>query len=70
MQLLVGDRLGREAAELDVGAAAAVEGAVLWERVEVGEGAVLRDAYVGSGARSLVLFAVRANRSRANESMS
>jgi NDP-sugar pyrophosphorylase family protein len=32
-------------------AAAAVEGAVLWERVEVGEGAALRDCIVGAGVR-------------------
>ena len=34
-----------------VGASAAVEGAVLWERVRVGEGAVLRDCVVGAGAQ-------------------
>ena len=34
-----------------VGAAAAVEGAVLWERVSVGAGAVLRDCIIGAGVR-------------------
>ena len=35
----------------EVGAGAVVEGAVLWERVSVGSGAVLRDCIVGAGAR-------------------
>jgi NDP-sugar pyrophosphorylase family protein len=34
-----------------VGAAAAVTGALLWERVEVGAGAQLQDCIVGAGAR-------------------
>ena len=34
-----------------VGADAVVEGATLWDRVEVGTGAVLRDCIVASGAR-------------------
>lgn len=33
-----------------IGAGARVEGAILWERVEVGEGAVLRDCIVGADA--------------------
>ena len=34
-----------------VGAGAVVEGAVLWERVSIGSGAVLRDCIVGAGVR-------------------
>ena len=34
-----------------IGPAASVTGAVLWERVSVGAGAVLRDCVVGAGAR-------------------
>ena len=34
-----------------IGADATVEGAILWDNVEVGPGAVLRDAIVGAGAR-------------------
>lgn len=34
-----------------VGRGASIEGAMLWERVEVGDGAVLRDCIVASGAR-------------------
>jgi NDP-sugar pyrophosphorylase family protein len=34
-----------------IGAGARVEGAVLWERVEVGPGAVLRDCVVGADVR-------------------
>jgi NDP-sugar pyrophosphorylase family protein len=38
-------------AECRIGAGARVEGAVLWERVEVGAGAVLRDCVVATGCR-------------------
>jgi mannose-1-phosphate guanylyltransferase len=34
-----------------IGADARVEGAILWERVDVGAGAVLRDCVVGADAR-------------------
>ena len=34
-----------------IAAGARVEGAVLWERVEVGEGSVLRDCVIGADAR-------------------
>jgi NDP-sugar pyrophosphorylase family protein len=53
-RLAAGSRVGPDAvlgADCDVRAAAAVEGAVLWERVEVGEGAALRDCIVGAGVR-------------------
>jgi NDP-sugar pyrophosphorylase family protein len=37
--------------DCEIHPSAAVEGAVLWERVEVGEGAALRDCIVGAGVR-------------------
>jgi NDP-sugar pyrophosphorylase family protein len=53
-RLAEGARVGPDAVlgpGCEVRAAAAVEGAVLWERVEVGEGAALRDCIVGAGVR-------------------
>jgi mannose-1-phosphate guanylyltransferase len=53
-RLAAGSRVGPDAVlgpGCDVGASAAVEGAVLWERVEVGAGAALRDCIVGAGVR-------------------
>jgi mannose-1-phosphate guanylyltransferase len=53
-RLARGCRVGPNAvlgAGCDVGAGATVEGAILWDRVEVGPGAVLRDCIVGTGTR-------------------
>ena len=53
-RLAAGSRVGPSTVlgpDCEVRASAAVEGAVLWERVEVGEGAALRDCIVGAGVR-------------------
>jgi NDP-sugar pyrophosphorylase family protein len=53
-RLAAGARVGPDAVlgpGCDVGASAAVEGAVLWEHVDIGAGAALRDCIVGAGVR-------------------
>jgi mannose-1-phosphate guanylyltransferase len=53
-RLAPGSRVGPEAVLGEgcvVGAGAIIEGAMLWDDVDVGSGAILRDCIVGSGAR-------------------